>query len=138
MKALPKKFDDKWAAQKLTIEISWERIGGRTSMDLNKLYSRSLQESPEVGRPVVKDEPLGALFYHGSTFCASGFAAQIEGSIFSLIQDPAALSNLDRGEIFNPTKVPGLGNAVVFSPNPAQVPSLGTAVVFSLSLAPKP
>ncbi|MEN9362061.1 MAG: hypothetical protein RL095_3596 [Verrucomicrobiota bacterium] len=127
-KALPERFDDKWAAQKLSVTVSWERNGGSTSIELSKLYIRGARTSGAV--PAASPEPprSGACYYHGSRFFKAGFAAQVEGSILGLTRDPSALMNADVGT----------GPDLIYTPNSAQLPRLGSRVDVTLSLPVKP
>jgi hypothetical protein len=71
----------------------------------------------------------GGWFYNGSQMSETGFAAQEEGSIISLIRDPAALVNNPRAQ---------RDDDDAHWPNPAQLPPVGTPVRVVLQFAPGP
>jgi len=71
----------------------------------------------------------GGWFYNGSQMSETGFAAQEEGSIISLIRDPAALVNNPRAQ---------RDDDDAHWPNPAQLPPVGTPVRVLLQFSPGP
>jgi hypothetical protein len=73
----------------LAIEVTWETNRLQKSLHLGDLISLS-PPGPFLSSNSMK---LETWLYNGSVFDASGFAAQREGSIISLIRDPAALVN---------------------------------------------
>jgi hypothetical protein len=68
----------------------------------------------------------GGWFYNGSQMSETGFAAQEEGSIISLIRDPAALVNNPRAQ---------RDDDDAHWPNPGQLPPVGTPVRVVLQFA---
>ncbi|HLH52570.1 MAG TPA: YdjY domain-containing protein [Verrucomicrobiae bacterium] len=73
----------------LRIDISWETNSQSFSFELSDLVLLA-EKGPESGGHKMSVEKW---LYNGSVFDRWGFAAQREGSIVSLIRDPAALIN---------------------------------------------
>lgn len=102
-------------ANSLRIQVTWEADGRPASYPLSELISLSDERQPQSPRALVLDRWL----YNGSVFGEAGFAAQTEGSIISLIRDPAALVN-------NPAA--DRDNDQIHFPNQGLLPAEGSPV----------
>ena len=78
----------------VTIDVSWETNAQTLNFDLSELVTLAEKGPEAAGRKMN----LEKWFYNGSVFDRWGFAAQREGSIVSLIRDPAALMNNPGGD----------------------------------------
>jgi len=110
----------------VAIEASWETNGPPRHVPAENLVA------------IAKDHPQGTSGGHlepgpwnytGSTMDAAGFAATREGSIVSLISDPAAL-------VSNPR--PGRVDDTMHVPNAGLLPSAGVPVRIMLQLSTPP
>jgi hypothetical protein len=76
------------ATNAIQVEVSWEANGKQVNVALADLISLR----PDRTAP-PRTMALEKWLYNGSVFDHAGFAARREGSIISLIRDPAALIN---------------------------------------------
>ena len=106
----------------VAIEVSWTNAPSPGHYPLAKLVAIKKPNSPEAGVPLS----AGPWYYNGSQMSESGFAAQLEGSIISLIRDPLALIN-------NPRRQRDDDDAHV--PNTKWLPAEGTPVQVILRFA---
>lgn len=77
------------ATNALTIDATWETNGMPVKHSLSELITLT---SPQPGTP-PQPMPSHPWLYNGSFFDPLGFVAEREGSIISVIRDPAALVN---------------------------------------------
>jgi hypothetical protein len=105
----------------ITIEVSWETNGRPVHVLLPELICITSGRR-DTTAPSMR---VQRWLYNGSTIDQAGFAAQREGSIVSLIRDPAALIN-------NPA--PDRDNDTVHFPNPAALPAEGINVRITMRL----
>ena len=83
------------ASNAVTIEVTWEKEGRTVKHTLSELILLTTESRPdEAPRLFAPREWL----YNGSFSDSAGFVAQREGSIVSLIRDPAALVNNPRDD----------------------------------------
>ena len=107
------------------IRATWNKDGAPVSCPLDKLVvirtESTANTSPRQSNPQTTDKPMspGNWFYNGSFFGPNAFQAEIEGSIISLIRDPASLVNNPRTD---------LDNDKIHYPNERLLPPDGTAV----------
>ncbi|HWI57580.1 MAG TPA: YdjY domain-containing protein [Bacillota bacterium] len=101
------------------IEVSWETNSQPVHFALSALVCLTAS-LPETATPTLGVEKW---LYNGSGFDASGFAAQREGSIISLIRDAAALVN-------NPAE--DRDNDAIHWPNAKLLPAEGWPVQVTL------
>lgn len=102
------------------IEVSWETAAGeRRAVALEDCVRHA-----ETGRPLS----AGPWVYNGSELRDGRFAAQAEGSVVAIIDDPQALVNNPR---------PGRDDDDVWRVNEPVVPPKGTAVSVTLRFAPR-
>ncbi len=102
------------------IEVGWETNGKTLRAALSELLSLTNERAePQSSMSVTQ------WFYNGSVFQGSGFAAQQEGSIISVIRDPSALVN-------NPAA--DCDNDKIHLPNAQRLPAEGSPVrvIFNL------
>jgi hypothetical protein len=109
----------------LTIDVSWETNGQTLRFDLSELVVLAEKGPESPGHKMSVEKWL----YNGSIFDRWGFAAQREGSIISLIRDPAALVNNPGGDRDNDN---------VHLPNQRLLPAEGTSVQMAMHLAQRP
>jgi len=109
----------------LRVEVSWQTNDATVTVPLAQMVCVTNGSSPDSGRPMTVDRWL----YNGSEFDSAGFAAQREGSLVTLIRDPAALVN-------NPG--PDRDNDQIHFPNAAILPAMGTLVRVVLRLPEPP
>lgn len=101
------------------IEVRWETAGGeRRAVALEDCVRHAQTRRPLSAGPWV---------YNGSELHDGRFAAQAEGSIIAIIDDPQALVNNPR---------PGRDNDDVWRVNEPVVPPEGTAVSVTIRFAP--
>lgn len=103
------------ATNAVLIEVTWETNGRPVRLPVAALVCLT-SGRPEPDAPSMKVERW---LYNGSVIDKTGFAAQREGSIISLIRDPVALVN-------NPA--PDRDNDDIHFPNAKLLPPEGTAV----------
>ncbi len=103
----------------VTIEVTWHVDGKLLRVELADLVCLT-SGRPDPDAPPMK---LAAWLYNGSFIDSSGFAAQREGSIISLIRDPVALVN-------NPA--PDRDKDTIHFPNVKLLPPEGTAITVLL------
>ena len=109
----------------LRIQVAWETNGQPAMFSLPDLISLTDVRQEQPARLLASEKWL----YNGSLFDEFGFVAQREGSIVSLIRDPAALVNnpgVDRD------------NDQIHFPNARLLPPPGSPVRVVLSLPPPP
>lgn len=109
---------------RISIEVEWATNGPKRRATLEELIN--LTTDRRVDRDGAGMSRDGWL-YSGSYLLGKQFAADIEGSIISLIGDTAAL-------IANPR--PDAANDKIHVPNAAKLPSLGLPVTVILRAAP--
>ena len=112
------------ATNAVKIQVIWTNANGQpVTHSLAELVVLATGQ-PEFGKAMV----LEKWFYNGSVFDASGFAAQQEGSIVSLIRDPVALINNPGGDRDNDN---------IHFPNARLLPAEGSPVriIFHLPLS---
>jgi hypothetical protein len=104
----------------VTIEVEWETNGPAKKLALEELVALA-RESPEgnVGATLSR----GPWHYQGSVLDAGGFAAEREGSIISIISDPAALAGNPRA---------GSGDDTLHVPNTTVLPTDGTPITVTI------
>lgn len=102
------------ATNAVAIEVSWDNPRP-VRHPLADLVAIKKPNTEEPGAPLSG----GPWYYNGSQMSESGFAAQVEGSIISLIRDPLALVNNPRRE---------RDNDELHVPNTKLVPPEGTPV----------
>ncbi len=105
----------------LQIDVSWQTNGQEVTVPLSNLIAFTDGHSEVLGLPMSLDKWL----YNGSQFDQWGFEAQREGSLVSLIRDPAALVN-------NPGS--DRDNDLIHFPNMRILPEQGTSVSVILRL----
>ena len=108
------------------IEVSWKANGPPRRERLEDLvvFAKERPQGERSGRLAS-----GSWDYTGSLIDAGGFAATREGSVVSVISDPAAL-------VVNPR--PGREDDTLHVPNVALLPGLGFPVRITLRLASAP
>jgi len=111
------------ATNAVAIEVSWDTPRS-VRHRLSELVSIKKPNTEEPGAPLSR----GPWYYNGSLMAESGFAAQVEGSIISLIRDPAALMNNPRRE---------RDDDELHVPNTKWLPPEGAPVRVVLSFLPK-
>lgn len=121
------------ASNEVEILVSWQKEGAPFSCPLDQMIvirpeTNGLPAWRLERTPSVTNFPTGKWYYNGSFFGPSAFQAQAEGSIISLIRDPAALVN-------NPH--PDLDNDKIHFPNDALLPPDGTAVDLTFRFPPE-
>ena len=109
------------ATNAVQVEVTWEKRGRPARYPLAQLVALRKLGSDEVTGPLAE----GAWFYNGSEFGPEGFRAEMEGSIISLIRDPAALVNNPRAT---------RDNDDLHAPNKELLPKEGAAVKVILRL----
>jgi hypothetical protein len=111
------------ATNAVKIQVTWSNTNGQLAAhSLAELVVLATSQ-PELGKPMV----LEKWFYNGSVFDSSGFAAQQEGSIVSLIRDPLALINNPGGDRDNDN---------IHFPNARLLPVEGSPVRMIFQLPP--
>jgi len=111
------------ATSAVRIEVAWNAQRRETRCALSDLVV--LREEGREGAETRFE--LEKWLYNGSVFRRSGFAAQREGSLVSLIRDPSALIN-------NPGR--DRDRDTIHFPNMKRLPREGTAVRVTLRLPP--
>ena len=109
----------------VSIAVSWQTNGTRVTYSLPELIGLRDPLSAQPPRPF----PAGAWLYNGSVFDAMGFVAAREGSIISLIRDPACLLNNPRDD---------RDNHHIHFPNEKLLPAEGAGVRVILQLPGRP
>jgi len=110
------------ASNAVAIEVTWEKDGRTVKHPLAELILLTTETRPdEAPRPFA----LRAWFYNGSFSDSLGFVAQREGSLVSLIRDPAALVNNPRAD---------RDNHHIHFPNDKRLPAEDTPVRVILRL----
>lgn len=106
------------------IEATWETNGPPRCEPIENLvaFAKDHPQATQAGRLA-----LGPWMYHGSIVDSAGFAATREGSIISVINDPAALAGNPR---------PGSDDDTLHVPNAALLPQPGIPVRITLRPAP--
>ena len=112
------------AAAAVKIRVEWETNGPLSSVPLSSLIGLTSQDP---SKPVHRTLPDGKWLYVGSGFDASGFRAQREGSLISLIGDDSAL-------VINPGS--DRSNDEIHVPNAALLPARGMPVTVILTCPP--
>lgn len=107
-----------------SVSVEWETNGPPRKHPLASMVALA-DESPD--QPVKRTLKDGPWIYTGSTFDGSGFVTVRDGSIISLIGDPAAL-------VGNPGKE--RGNDDIHVPNEALLPPVGMPVTIVMSCPP--
>lgn len=110
------------AASGVKVEVTWDKHGPPARFPLAQLVA--LHNGARQGE-LAGLLAEGDWFYNGSKSTPQGFLAQQEGSIISLINDPAALINNPR---------PDRGNDDIHAPNTKLLPPEGTPVRVVLRL----
>jgi len=110
------------ATNAVKIQVTWTNTNGQpVTHSLAELVV--LATGQQLGKPMV----LEKWFCNGSVFDSSGFAAQQEGSIVSLIRDPVALINNPAGDRDNDN---------IHFPNARLLPAEGAPVRIIFQLPP--
>jgi hypothetical protein len=114
------------APSPVIIEASWETNGPPRCEPIENLvaFAKDHPQAAHAGRLAS-----GAWTYQGSIVDSAGFAATREGSIISVINDPAALAGNPR---------PGSDDDTLHVPNAALLPQPGIPVRITLRPAPVP
>ena len=111
------------ATNAVGIRVSWSNTNGQAVTHSLAEFVVLAAGQSEIGHPMV----LEKWFYNGSVFEPSGFAAQQEGSIVSLIRDPVALINNPGGDRDNDN---------IHFPNARLLPAEGSSVRVIFQLPP--
>lgn len=109
----------------LTIEVTWTNNGQSARFALSELVSLTSGGA----EPKAPSMNIKSWLYNGSIMNPRGFAAQVEGSIISLIRDPSALIN-------NPGS--DRDNDNIHFPNASLLPTEGTPVRLIITLPARP
>jgi hypothetical protein len=120
----PKAADDKPVP--VLIEVSWATNGPERKLPLEDLVALA-RESPQGKTGATLGR--GPWLYQGSVIEAGGFAAERDGSIISLISDPAALAGNPR---------PGHEDDSLHVAHTAALPPVSAPVTVTLRPAPSP
>lgn len=104
----------------LTVSVKWQQNGVTHTHSLYELFN--IGQSASEMRKAKTQNPMW--LYNGSLFNDAGFAAQVEGSIISLIADDTALMN-------NPRK--DRNDDAVHIPNTSLLPTTDTPVTLIIS-----
>jgi len=115
--ALPQDPTQSLPGDKVTIEISWKEDG-----------VEQRRPAEEFVRPAKSSAPMspGPWIYNGSRLREDGFAAELDGSIVSLITDADALVNNPR---------PGREDDDFWKPRAERLPPLNSPVNVSIRLS---
>jgi hypothetical protein len=112
------------AEASVRVTAEWETNGPLASRLLNSLVAIADQSPTEVTTATLPDQPW---LYNGSRFNGAGFAATMEGSIISLINDDTALINSTGSDRTNDD---------IHVPNAKLLPAVGMPVTIVISLPP--
>jgi hypothetical protein len=123
---MPKEEEGQSADCDVKVNVTWDTNGPSALHELANLVVTS--DTPDAP---VEAKPLsgGPWRYVSSTTGPSGFAAAVEGSVISLIEDPAAL-------VVNPRESAHRDD--VHTANRSLIPPKGSAVRIILTLPPAP